>query len=136
MKTYTGTKTLDAKPMSLGDYNDYQGWTIPEDQDPKTEGYLVEYHDGGKANHPDHEGYISWSPKDVFERTYNEVLEPHQQRVVDEKRELDGKITNLVGFQLSDIFKGLDIDEKNRLKGQRDIMVEHSKILGDRIENF
>lgn len=26
--------------------------------------------DGGKANHPKFDGYISWSPKDVFEKSY------------------------------------------------------------------
>lgn len=33
-------------------------------------GYMVEYLDGGEPNHPNHKGYISWSPKDVFERAY------------------------------------------------------------------
>lgn len=56
--------------MTLGDYNIHQGWKLPADQNPNDEGYLVEYIDGGKANHPDHKGYISWSPKDVFEAAY------------------------------------------------------------------
>jgi hypothetical protein len=37
------------------------------------EGFLVEYLDGGEANHKDYDGYISWSPKDVFERAYRPV---------------------------------------------------------------
>lgn len=65
-----GFKPLMAMAMSLGDYNQLQGWDLPAGQDPTTEGYLVEYLDGGKPNHPDHEGYISWSPKDVFEKSY------------------------------------------------------------------
>jgi hypothetical protein len=28
--------------------------------------------DGGLPNHPDFAGYISWSPKGVFERGYEE----------------------------------------------------------------
>lgn len=56
--------------MNRGDYNTLQGWTLPEGQDASDEGYLVEYLDGGKANHPDFENYISWSPKDVFEAAY------------------------------------------------------------------
>jgi hypothetical protein len=32
---------------------------------------LVEYIDGGAANHPQHKGYISWSPLDVFHRSYH-----------------------------------------------------------------
>lgn len=72
MKQYTGTKTLLAKPMTRGDYNDYRGWQIPPNEDPKEEGYLVEYLNGGKANDSRHAGYISWSPKKVFEGTYQE----------------------------------------------------------------
>ena len=73
MKSYVGTKLLDAVPMCLGTYNTLQGWTIPPDQDPMAEGYLVEYKDGGKPNHKDFKGYISWSPKEVFENSYRET---------------------------------------------------------------
>lgn len=69
-QTYTGTKTVRAVPMTRGDYNAYRGWEVPADEDPNDEGYLVEYTDGGKANMPDRAGYVSWSPKDVFERAY------------------------------------------------------------------
>lgn len=48
--------------MTRGDYNTYRGWTIPEDENPNDEGYLVEYEGG----------YQSWSPKDVFEKDYRE----------------------------------------------------------------
>lgn len=71
--TYTGTKTVRAVPMNRGDYNAYRGWEVPADEDPSDEGYLVEYTDGGKANMPDRKGYVSWSPKDVFERAYRPV---------------------------------------------------------------
>lgn len=70
MLPYIGTKNVLARPMTRGAYNEYQGWIIPHDQDPEDEGYLIEYLDGGKGNHPKHENYISWSPKDVFERSY------------------------------------------------------------------
>lgn len=73
MKLYEGTKRLSAKPMTLGEYNAYRGFLQPEDQDPNTPGYLVEYVGGGKANDSRHAGYISWSPADVFERTYKEA---------------------------------------------------------------
>lgn len=72
-KTYEGTKRVHARPMNRGEYNAYRGWEVPADENPADDGYLVEYLDGGKSNHPDHAGYISWSPKDVFERAYCEV---------------------------------------------------------------
>lgn len=72
MKNYIGIKRIKAKPMNRLEYNEYRGWELPADEDGADEGMLVEYLDGGKSNHPNHEGYISWSPKDVFERAYKE----------------------------------------------------------------
>ena len=73
MKKYIGTKTILAEPMTRKEYNDYRGWVLPVDEDGTDEGYLVEYTDGGKPNHPKHKGYISWSPKDVFDRAYRQT---------------------------------------------------------------
>lgn len=70
---YEGTKQLYAWPMKRGEYNRYRGWETPADEDPEDPGYLVEYADGGKPNHEQHSGYISWSPSDVFERTYRRI---------------------------------------------------------------
>ena len=72
MKFYSGTKNLLAQKINKGDYNLYRGWDIPENENPNEEGYIVEYLDGGKANHEKHDGYISWSPADVFEKSYNQ----------------------------------------------------------------
>lgn len=63
MNKYIGTKLIEAKSMNLGDYNNFKGWTIPENEDPKTNGYMVKYSDD----------YISWSPKEVFEKSYLKV---------------------------------------------------------------
>jgi len=70
MQKYIGTKQVKAKPMNRAEYNEYRGWNLPEDEDGEDEGYLIEYLDGGKPNHPDHEGYISWSPSGVFHNAY------------------------------------------------------------------
>jgi hypothetical protein len=70
MDSYTGTKTVLAMPMSRAEYNTYRGWELPSDEDGSDAGMLVEDTDGGKANHPLHSGYISWSPTGVFERSY------------------------------------------------------------------
>ena len=74
MKRYIGTKLINAKPMSRAEYNAIRGWVVPADENPNDAGYLVEYVDGGKANHPDFAGYISWSPADVFGRAYRQVV--------------------------------------------------------------
>lgn len=70
METYLGVKLIQAEPMTRGEYNEYRRWDVPADEDPSDDGYLVEYLDGGRSNHPAHTGYISWSPKDVFEKAY------------------------------------------------------------------
>lgn len=65
MNKFIGVKQIEAKPMTRGEYNAYRGWTIPADENPKDEGYLVKYNDG----------YISWSPKKQFEEAYSEIKE-------------------------------------------------------------
>lgn len=72
-KTYYGSKIVHAQPMTRGKYNDLRGWAVPEDEDALDEGYLVEYADGGMPNALGYRGYVSWSPKDVFERAYAEL---------------------------------------------------------------
>ena len=73
MKKYKCHKEVLAMPMTRFQYNLYRGWEMPSDEDGADKGYLVEYLDGGKSNHHDHKGYISWSPKDVFEAGYTEI---------------------------------------------------------------
>lgn len=70
MQLHIGTKQVTATPMTRLAYNEYRGWTLPADEDGADEGYLVEYLDGGKPNHPGHAGYISWSPKAQFDAAY------------------------------------------------------------------
>ncbi len=74
MQQFLGTKLIFARPMTFGEYSTYRGGNIPAEAHKTTdEGYLVEYLDSGKPNHPEHAGYISWSPKAVFDRAYRPV---------------------------------------------------------------
>ena len=75
MNEYVGTKRLRATPMTLGEYNALREWGMPGDENPQAKGYLVEYMDGGKPNVEGFDGYVSWSPADVFEKSYNCVNE-------------------------------------------------------------
>lgn len=70
MQTFYGTKNIAAKPMTRGEYNEFRGWQLPEDEGGDDEGYLVEYLDGGKPNVDGYAGYVSWSPKEQFENAY------------------------------------------------------------------
>ncbi len=70
MQRFIGTKILNARPMTRGEYNELRGCKPPEGEEQSTHGYLVEYDDGGPPNHPDFKGYISWSPATVFDKSY------------------------------------------------------------------
>ncbi len=74
MQQYIGTKLINALPMTRQAYNDFRGWVLPENEDGSDAGYLVEYLDGGQANTAEYAGYVSWSPKDVFERAYRSTV--------------------------------------------------------------
>lgn len=72
MVAYIGTKSVLATPMSRGEYCEYRGLNIPEGEDPSEPVYLVEYTDGGKPNDERHAGYITMSPKEVFDNAYRQ----------------------------------------------------------------
>lgn len=67
----------------------------------------------------------------------NMELQPHQQRVVTEKGELDEKIGKLFGFITSENFEAIvPQDERYRLTLQYNVMMAYSKVLEMRIEAF
>lgn len=139
-KTYIGTKVIHARPMTRQAYNDYRGWQLPDNEDGADDGYLVEYVDGGKANDPRHAGYISWSPKDVFERSYRPMqghgLPPHQKRVVTEKADLDERLGRLLAFFQTPSFEFMAETERSRLRNQARFMEGYSAALKERIAAF
>ena len=63
-------------------------------------------------------------------------LEPHQERVVKEKEDLDDKITKLTAFVGGTIFASLPDDERSRLSIQLQHMNGYSEILRQRIAAF
>ena len=83
MKKYIGSKLIEAEPMTRGAYNEYRGWTIPKDENPEDEGYIVKYSDD----------YVSWSPKEVFDKAYMEV---------DDNKELPSGVS--IGSKMVDEF--------------------------------
>ena len=72
-QTYIGTKLINALPMTRQRYNDFRGWQVPADKSPDDEGYMVEYLDGGKPNTEMYAGYVSWSPKEQFDKAYRQT---------------------------------------------------------------
>lgn len=138
---YIGTKIITAIAMTRLAYNEYRGWDLPADENGSDEGYLVEYQDGGKPNHPGHVGYISWSPKEQFEAAYLPIgdvegYQPHQVRVIAEKAQLDDKIAKLDAFTKTQAFKSLTALGYELLTTQLSCMREYSSILARRIHGF
>ena len=141
MKTYRGTKVINAQPMTRLEYNIFRGWSLPADENGADEGFLVEYTEGGKANTPTFKGYISWSPKDVFEKAYHEIEQPEkvstfQERVVAEKLELDDRRAKLGAFYPTAAFTALPSLEQSLLIDQGHAMRDYSFVLQARINLF
>lgn len=66
MEKYIGTKIVEAEPATRGELEEYLknlGPRACQAPDPNEEGYIVKYPDG----------YISWSPADVFEKAYHKA---------------------------------------------------------------
>jgi hypothetical protein len=123
---YRGTKELFARPMPLREYNEYRGWDMSGDENPDALGYLVEYVDGGKPNHPKHIGYISWSPLDVFETTFAD-------RMRIELHDLNEKLSRLQVFIGTERFNALPADERQDQRAQLLAMQQYSEVLTRRL---
>jgi hypothetical protein len=64
-------------------------------------------------------------------------MQAHEQRVVDERKELNKKFTDLCKFiDSSAVFLNLHINERARLNKQRGIMSQYIQVLDERIDAF
>lgn len=63
-------------------------------------------------------------------------LQPHQQRVVDERTELEDKLSKLQAFITSEKFSSIPDAEQGRLVLQHHIMNCYALVLEQRIEAF
>lgn len=63
-------------------------------------------------------------------------MQAHQERVVTEKAELDGKIERLKTFTASEMFQTLHPEERGRMVRQLEIMQQYSSVLAERIAAF
>ena len=138
---YIGSKLVLAKPMTRLAYNEYRGWELPNDEDGTDEGYLVEYLDGGKPNHPDHVGYISWSPKEQFDNGYVDAgavssYPAHMQRVYAEKAQLIDRAEKLRSFLSTDTYHSMAKIDKQLLAAQLKVMESYRTVLEMRIQRF
>lgn len=129
MTQYTGTKTINATPMTRGEYNELRGWKVPDDENPSDEGYIVEYPDS-KSNVEGFTGYISWSPVIPFENAYKPSDTPLGRMEI-ELSDLDNRIQKAREFLLNPI--DTDGEDRSMLSIQLSHMVAYREVLAQRI---
>lgn len=135
--TALGQKVVHFTPMTRLDYNVFRGWQLPADENGEDEGYLVQYADGGSPNVAGFDGYVSWSPKDVFERAYSTVAEvkatTHVERMQRELADLQIKITKLTAFCGGEVFLTLAPEDQQDMHNQLAAMTLYSDTLERRL---
>lgn len=96
LKQYIGTKTVKAEPM-VKSAAVAKGWARASEGNPDTPGYHVQY------TNPDGSTYDSWSPKDVFEKSY-QIAEDFKDRLEIESKELGVRLRKLSNFIHTNVF--------------------------------
>ena len=91
LKQYKGTKTVKAEPMNESVAVEKGFARANKDGHEWREGYHVQY------TNPDGSNYDSWSPKDVFEKSY-QVAEDFKDRLIIEFKELKERFNKLDAF--------------------------------------
>lgn len=90
LKQYIGTKMVKAEPMKKSAAV-AKGWARPSEGNEDVPGYHVQY------TNPDGSTYDSWSPKEVFEKSY-QIAEDFKDRLIIEFKELDARLIKLNAF--------------------------------------
>lgn len=133
MKKFIGTKEVLAEPMMEG-IAYANGWarkgTFVDDNHNGREGYHVQY------VNPDGSTYDSWSPKDVFEKSYK-PSETFQDRVQIEHDELAVKVEKLrIFLDKSDVKAKIGKKQFHFLTIQLGHMENYLEVLNVRLKDF
>lgn len=119
-KQYTCIKSVKAKPCDLYTAQEIIGRKFYKDDCENMMGYLIEYEDG----------YISWSPKSVFDKGYA-LTETHVDRMKFELAELNERIVKATrALYTPDLMNSF---EREQLSKQLEHMRDYANTLYDRI---
>lgn len=119
-KQYTGTKTIQAMPMTKAEAETLLGKSITPAV-PCEDGYLVEYPDG----------YRSWCPAPEFLAAYR-ISETHADRMAIELEDLGRRICKATDAIYSKGAPAMTKEERNNLSIQLEIMRKYFHILNAR----
>ena len=126
MKKYVGTKEVSATPAWQIDGTVYpKDGVVPRSMNRK-DGYKVVYEDG----------YESWSPKDVFEKTYkpSDTVLDRLKIERNELRERIEKLEDFIGQDFSGAAEKAGSLQAALLVCQRSYMVNYLDVLQTRID--
>lgn len=126
LKQYTGTKTVKARPMTMGEAYEcklLKEGVRPSECETDKAGFLVEYED-------DHQ---SWSPKDVFDAAYK-PSETFLERLDNECDEIGARYNKAKDFINSDRFDNLSPIARLLLTAQSATQREYICLLIDMID--
>lgn len=120
VKQYACIKSVKAEPCDLYTAQEAIGRKFYKDDSENMMGYLVEYEDG----------YISWSPKSVFDKGYA-LTETHVDRMKFELAELNERIVKATrALYTPDLMNSF---ERGQLSKQLEYMRDYANTLYDRI---
>ena len=132
MKKYTGTKTVQAEPMVLGEY--INNCMSDHAYNPYTTNSSGQHLLSDPGYHVVHEdGQSSWSSAEAFEKAYK-PSETFIERLEIECDEVAERLNKLQSFMNSESFEKLDWDNRNLLYCQESEMIEYHSTLCKRLK--
>lgn len=131
MKQYTGTKTVKAMPMTMGEAYErklLKNGVRPSECETDKTGYLVEYEGG----------YQSWSPADVFEKAYkpSETFLDRLRIEYEEVKERTDKLSEFCKQRFENMAKKIGKEQSNLLISQFYYMIKYEEVLMMRISDI
>lgn len=129
MKQYTGTKTIKAIPMTMGEAYErkfLKEGVKPSECETNKAGYLVEYEDG----------YQSWAPAETFEQAYkpSETALDRQRIEYSELRERLRKLDEYTNIGFSTLVEKVGVNQALLLQEQCKLMNKYIVVLEERID--
>lgn len=131
MKQYTGTKTIKAMPMTMGEAYErkfLKEGVKPSECETYKAGYLVEYEDG----------YQSWCPAETFEEAYkpSETALDHLRIEYSELRERFRKLDEYTNIGFDKFVEKVGVNQAALLGVQHMLMNNYLEVLESRIADM
>ena len=129
MKQYTGTKTIKAMPMTMGEAYErkfLKEGVKPSECETNKAGYLVEYEDD----------YQSWCPAEPFEKAYkpSETALDRLRIEYSELRERFRKLDEYTNIGFVKLVEKIGMNQALLLQEQHKLMNKYLVVLEERID--